>query len=233
MSDNSISGHNPTLPERRLIAPVWHNALVILLFVGLAVAGAINGGATSLRTPSASHGPLYISLIAAEVGLIYLIRWGLSKGGTKSSAIVGPMTPGISPWLRDAGIAAVLWAVWMGIQIFVHQFTKSSPTVSGILPHGPVDISLWILVSIAAGIAEEFAFRGYLLQQLKAMTGSAPVAVILQALVFSIAHGYEGIAACVNIAIFGILFGIVALKLKNLRACMIAHAWTDVAAGLF
>ena len=233
MTQDILSGNTPAQPGRDgLIAPVWHTALVVFLFVGLAVAGAINGDATALKTPSASHGPLYISLIAAEVGLIYLIRWGLGKGGTTSSAIVGPMAPGVSAWLRDAVIAAVLWGVWMGIQILVHQFTKSSPTVSGLLPHGPTDVSLWILVSVAAGIAEEFAFRGYLLKQFSAMTGSAPIAVILQALVFSIAHGYEGMAACVNIAIFGILFGLVALRLRNLRACMIAHAWTDIAAGL-
>lgn len=211
---------------------MWHTAVVVLMFVGLAVAGAMNRGSTSLAAPSTSHGPLYISLIAAEIGLIYLIRWGLGKGKTPVSTVVGPMNPSVPAWVRDIVIAAVLWGVWMGIQILVGRFTHSSPAISGFLPHGPIDSTLWIVVSVAAGIAEELAFRGYLLRQFQAMTGSAPVALVLQALVFSIAHGYEGIAACASIAVFGILFGIVALKAGNLRACMIAHAWTDIAAGL-
>ena len=227
------SGKNPTTPaHRQLIAPVWHTALVVLLFAGLAVAGAMNRGTTSLTAQSASHGPLYISLIAAEIGLIYLIRWGLSKNKTPVATIVGPTNPSTPSWIRDIIIAAALWTVWMALQFVASKFTHSSPAISGLLPHGPTDAALWVAVSVAAGIAEELAFRGYLLRQFQAMTGSAPVALILQALVFSIAHGYEGVAACVNIAVFGILFGIVALKLGNLRACMIAHAWTDVAAGL-
>ena len=218
--------------RRELIAPAWHTALVVLLFVGMAIAGAMNRGSSSLTTASASHGPLYISLIAAEIGLIYLIRWGLSKGKTPVPTIVGPIDPSLASWVRDIVIAAVAWGVWMGIAIMVGRFAHSAPTISGLLPHGPIDSILWVGVSVAAGIAEELAFRGYLLRQLKAMTGSTPIALVLQALVFSIAHGYEGLAACASIAVFGILFGLVALNAGNLRACMIAHAWTDIAAGL-
>ncbi|MEP6507255.1 MAG: type II CAAX endopeptidase family protein [Gemmatimonadales bacterium] len=233
MIHETPSGHNPlNAQDRGLIAPAWHTVVVVLLFVGLAVTGAMNRGSSSLTAPSASHGPLYISLIAAEIGLIYLIRWGLSKGSTPLSTIVGPMDRSPAAWVRDIMIAAALWAVWMGIQILTSRFTNSSPTISGLLPHGPIDSTLWIVVSVAAGIAEEFAFRGYLLRQFQAMTGSAPIALILQALVFSIAHGYEGLVACAGIALFGILFGIIALKAGNLRSCMIAHAWTDIAAGL-
>ncbi|MEO7368683.1 MAG: type II CAAX endopeptidase family protein [Gemmatimonadaceae bacterium] len=233
MIHETPSVHTPlNTQDRGLIAPASHTVFVVLLFVGLAVTGAMNRGSSSLTAPSASHGPLYISLIAAEIGLIYLIRWGLRKGKTPVSTIVGPMDRSLAAWVRDTAIAALLWGVWIGIQILASRFTHSSPTISGLLPHGPIDSILWIAVSVAAGIAEEFAFRGYLLRQFQAMTGSAPIALILQALVFSIAHGYEGLVACAGIAVFGILFGIVAQKAGNLRACMMGHAWADIAAGL-
>jgi len=203
-----------------------------MLFAGLAAAGAMNRGNTTLTAPSSSHLPLYVSLIAAEVGLIYLIRLGLSKGGSSLKDIAGPMSPSIPSWVRDILIAAVLWGAWIAIELVASRFVHSTPQISGLIPHGPTDGVIWIAVSVAAGVAEEITFRGYLLTQFHAMTGSVPVAVVLQALVFSIAHGYEGLAACASIGVFGLLFGVVALRAGNLRACIIAHAWTDIAAGL-
>ena len=59
-----------------------------------------------------------------------------------------------------------------------------------------------------------------------------PMALFLQAAVFGIAHGYQGLRNCVAIAIYGALFTLLALWRKSLRPGMIAHAWTDIAAGL-
>lgn len=206
--------------------------MVVLLFVGLAVAGAMSKNSAALTQPVSSHGPLYLSLIAAEVGLIYLVRLGLSKGGSSIAEIAGKRDLSLPAWARDIIIAAVIWAVWMGIQALVGRFTHSQPSISGLLPNGSVDRMLWIGVSVAAGVAEELTFRGYLLRQFHALTGNAWVGLVLQAAVFSIAHEYEGLAACFSIGIFGILFGMVAMKTGSLRACIIAHAWTNIAAGL-
>jgi uncharacterized protein len=53
-------------------------------------------------------------------------------------------------------------------------------------------VSLWILLSISAGICEEIVFRGYLQQQFQAATRSIVAAVILQGAVFGMAHTYQG-----------------------------------------
>jgi membrane protease YdiL (CAAX protease family) len=57
--------------------------------------------------------------------------------------------------------------------------------------------------------------------------------VCLQALLFGVSHGYQGVDACARIALFGLLFGLIAIWRRNLRAGVVAHAWTDIAAGLF
>lgn len=73
---------------------------------------------------------------------------------------------------------------------------------------------------------------GYLQKQLHALTGSAAVAVMGQALCFGIAHGYQGWKNVVVIAVLGILYGVLALWRRSTRPGMIAHAWTDVYGGL-
>ena len=92
--------------------------------------------------------------------------------------------------------------------------------------------ALWVLLSISAGFSEELAFRGYLQRQFTALTGRTSQALLLQAAVFGIAHGYQGLQACLAIALYGALFTLLALWRKSLRPGMIAHAWTDIASGL-
>jgi membrane protease YdiL (CAAX protease family) len=91
---------------------------------------------------------------------------------------------------------------------------------------------VWIGVSLTAGFCEEVVFRGYLQKQLQAMTGSAAIAVLGQALFFGVAHGYQGVKNVIVIAVLGLLYGLLALGRRNLRPGMIAHAWSDISGGL-
>jgi uncharacterized protein len=63
------------------------------------------------------------------------------------------------------------------------------------------------------------------------MTRNSAAAVILQAILFGISHGYQGFRAIIMIILFGFLFGILALWRKSLRPGMILHAWSDIYAG--
>jgi membrane protease YdiL (CAAX protease family) len=72
-----------------------------------------------------------------------------------------------------------------------------------------------------------------LLTQFRALTRSTGVALVLQAVLFGVSHGYQGLRACVTISVYGLFFGALALMKRSLRPGMIAHAWTDIAAGLF
>ncbi len=51
---------------------------------------------------------------------------------------------------------------------------------------------MWVILAVAAGICEEFMFRGYLQKQFLAITGSDAAAVVLQAF-FGVAHSYQGV----------------------------------------
>jgi membrane protease YdiL (CAAX protease family) len=75
-------------------------------------------------------------------------------------------------------------------------------------------------------------YRGYLQRQFAAWTNIAWVAVIAQGMMFGASHAYEGGRRMVLIAIFGMMFGVVALIRKSLRPGMITHAGYDIIAGL-
>ena len=59
------------------------------------------------------------------------------------------------------------------------------------------------------------------------------IGLALQALLFGIGHAYEGPDACLRIALYGALFGVIAMWRNSLRAGMVAHACSDITAGLF
>jgi hypothetical protein len=88
-------------------------------------------------------------------------------------------------------------------------------------------------VALTGGICEEALFRGYLQRQLIAFTGSVPVGLILSAIVFGAGHAYQGVRSAALIAIYGLMFGLLAEWRKSVRPGMIAHAWQDTLSGLF
>jgi len=105
-------------------------------------------------------------------------------------------------------------------------------SIGGFMPRRPTEIALWILLSLSAGFVEELVFRGYFQRQFEAWTGSRSLALLLQSLLFGVSHGYQGLMACARIAVYGMIFGVVALWRKSLRPGMMAHAMTDIIVGL-
>ncbi len=87
-------------------------------------------------------------------------------------------------------------------------------------------------LSITAGVCEETIFRGYLQQQFIAWTKSVPAGVIFSAIIFGLGHIYQGLRQAGVIAIFGILFGILAAWRRDVKLGMLAHGWQDSLAGI-
>jgi membrane protease YdiL (CAAX protease family) len=220
------------------VAPYRHTAIFAAIFLALAAAGALFQRAPAPGpAPGAEHPgviPLYVSLLAGEWALV-LFMWkrGLSRGGTKLADLIGGRWSRWQDVLRDAGLACGAWILWLGIQKgFDLAFGPGNArSVDVYLPRGPAEVSLWIALSLSAGFCEEAVFRGYFQRQLGALTGSRPAGLVLQALLFGIAHGYQGIGACLRITCFGLVYGGLALWRRSLRPGMAAHAWSDVYSG--
>ena len=107
-----------------------------------------------------------------------------------------------------------------------------SGVVQALLPHGALESTVWIALSVTAGICEEAMYRGYLQRQLIAFSKSPVVGIVGSAIVFGAGHAYKGGAGAVRIVLFGALFGVLAHWRRSVRPGMIAHAFTDSFAGV-
>lgn len=225
-------------PERPApVAPYRHTALLAGIFLLLAAAGAMFQRAPGPETPGAARPsavPLYLSLLAGEWGLL-LLMWkrGLARTGTRLADLIGGRWGRWQDVARDLGFAAVAWVLWIGIQRGYDLWLGSghARSVESYLPQGPLEVALWIALSLTAGFCEEAIFRGYFQRQFAALTGSPLAGLGLQALLFGTAHGYQGVGAMIKIALFGLLYGALAHWRKSLRPGMVAHAWSDVYSG--
>jgi uncharacterized protein len=232
------SGIRPS--SSKFVAPRWHTALLVALFFALTVSGALFQRQAQARPGTVPEYPnvlpLYLSLIAMEWGLfLYVWKGGLRRTGTKLRDIIGGRWRGPADIAVDACLAAGLWIAWTIVEKGIDRWLIPShgASIQPFLPRRASEILLWVGVSVSAGICEELVFRGYFQRQFAAFTSSRWIALFLQAALFGLAHGYQGWEACFKIAVYGAMFGLLALWRGSLRPGMIAHSGSDILSGIF
>ena len=99
-------------------------------------------------------------------------------------------------------------------------------------PANGIEIAAWGLLCLIVGFSEELIFRGYLQSQSISLLRSIPLSIVLTAVIFGAAHGYQGLRGIFLITIYGALFGCITLLRKNLFPGMLAHSWHDFSTGM-
>lgn len=226
--------------DRRLIAPLWHTGVLLAVLLVLTAYGvyvqSLPRQGTQLVEHRASALPIYFMLIAFEWGLLrFVTAAGLRRTGTRLRDLIGERWASWQDVLRDVVIALAVWAAWTAAETFIGQRLgrDSAKEISSLLPRDPLEIMAWVALSLTAGFCEEAVFRGYLQKQFEALTGSPLIAVLAQALIFGVSHGYQGLRNVIAITVFGALFGALAVWRRSLKPGMILHTWTDVFSGIF
>ena len=113
------------------------------------------------------------------------------------------------------------------LQQFLSRFESSSAPLRSAVPQNALEATAFLAAGHTAGFVEEFVFRGYLQRQLTAFSGSVVIGSALQILLFTQGHYFQGLVRLIPVAIFGLLFTILALWRKSLRPGMIAHGLSD------
>ena len=89
---------------------------------------------------------------------------------------------------------------------------------------------LWgLIVSLGAGLFEEIAYRGYLIPYCRFWLPQWP-ALVAAALLFGLAHFYQGAADTLMTALLGLAFGFIYVETGSLALPILLHAAVDISA---
>jgi membrane protease YdiL (CAAX protease family) len=240
----------------RPVAPAWHTLVLIAGVILLSIAGAkeMSGGVNSVDRLHT-----YALTVATEVFMLAWVYFGLRLRRIPFRSLLGSIPGDFRSIAVDLGIAMVFWMgslivlgtigiFWTVIEAAITHRSlfpsgkslapdasqqQSLHTLLQLAPANGREIAAWIAVCIIAGIVEEIVFRGYLQRQFTAWArGAVAAGVAGSALLFGFAHGYQGARSMVLLCVFGVLFSLLALFRRSLRAGIIAHSWQDICAGL-
>ena len=128
------------------------------------------------------------------VGAMLLVLWhrGLSVSDVGERIGDADLTFGVTVALLF--ILAIVSAIIL-IRGRRPRPAKPTPDVSRLqklVPAFGLEMAGFIVVCLTAGVCEELLYRGWLVNYLRAATGSAWVAVAVSAILFGIGHAYQG-----------------------------------------
>ena len=236
----------PALTLNRLqpIAPTLHTLglLVVVLALSSTGSGRI---ATNAARP---HGRLllYLATIAVDWAIVGYIWLGLKRRGVSLRSLTGRSWRSAEDFLLDFAIAVGFWIssslilaagkfalglASLDVGKTMNEVSELKKTLGFIVPQGFAETATFVALTVTAGFCEELIYRGYFQQQFRAWTNNVALAIVAQGILFGASHGYQGWKFMVLIAVYGCLFGMLAIWRKSLRPGMMAHAWQDLFTG--
>ncbi|HEY0255474.1 MAG TPA: CPBP family intramembrane glutamic endopeptidase [Kofleriaceae bacterium] len=163
--------------------------------------------------------------IGAALALAILV------GGGLSSRAIG-LTPPSGEWLEaHAGLlgGAAMGVIAGGVVMLLRPTkTKLVGDIDVLVPRTTEERGWFALLAITAGITEEVMYRALPIIVLTALLPSPWWAVGISAVVFGVAHFYQGVAGVIATAIMGAVFGALYVLGHSLLPVMILHAMIDL-----
>lgn len=217
------------------VAPWPHTVFILAVLALWATYGALHSPAAMMeRAPRAviylfQMVMMYLLVGSTIAGLYHRRQFIVAAfGNLRTGNILADVGRGFLVYLGGMAVALVL-----GLLLRPTHLSHKLTAVSAIAPHNFFELPVWILVSLTAGVCEEFLFRGYLLRQFGRWFGGVAPAISLSTLIFACMHFYEGSAAVIQIGGLGAFYAIIAVRRGNLRHVMIAHFFQDAITGVY
>lgn len=222
------------------IAPWRHTLILCAILLAIAAAGftashlgstdVSSGGAPARGQPTGLF--LYPMLLLAEYALFRVVQRGIARNGLRILDLISQRALGLRALAIDVVLGIGLFCTCAVALSVLHGSSSKAPAaVQQLIVHDPIEIPLWIMVSLAAGFVEELTFRGYLQRQFASKVGSLG-GIAIQALLFGVAHGYQGVGPLIGITMIGLIFGVAAWGRRSLVPVIIAHVAIDIVGGL-
>jgi membrane protease YdiL (CAAX protease family) len=221
--------------EKEELAPLWHTATLVFVIVGVALTGTLLSRYKD-ASPVAAPVPerllaLYLPSVLVNVGLVlYVSRIG--RGRSFLGELIGTRWPSFGRAGTDLLLASLGWMlIELGEIASARLFGPSTRASGALLPTTPTERLGWWMFAMSAGFCEEVVYRGYLRTQLGART-TATLGIVLQAILFGVAHADQGWAA-LRLGIYGLGLGLLARYRGSLIPAILCHIGIDLASGLW
>ncbi len=133
---------------------------------------------------------------------------------------------------RGIAVGVAVFGLWL---LAAHFLSPASPMPAGLAALSPLGRGLWITARVAAAvvtvpIAEELAYRGYLLRRFKSADfellrfgDAGRWALLLSSIVFGVGHGAWWLPATAA----GLLYAILPMRTERIGEAVAAHATTN------
>lgn len=232
----------------RPVASRRHTLAIILVLVGLTAVSRLHllrivAGwfGTDLSTAHPATSWIVASLLLGALSewcIVGLISRGVRKGGFRIGDLVQGKWRRWSDGWRDIAIGiGFLFPLLIAGGTLSFMLTRGlgwqHPKLpSAYHPQNLPELAAMLVLCVTAGICEELIFRGYFQRQLLAFTQSPRGAFVGQAVLFGLAHAYQGAVGMVMATFLGLAFAWLAHERQSLRPGMVTHAVWDIGAAV-
>jgi uncharacterized protein len=218
------------------LAPRWHIAALVCVIVGVAFTGTLLSwykDAPSVAAPASGRLlGVYLPSIAVNAGLtIYVCRIG--RGKSCFAELIGERWTSVTSAGTDLLLACAAWMlIELGEISSLRLFGPSTRGSGALLPTTEVERLGWWMFALSAGFCEEVVYRGYLRTQLGVRT-TPTMGIVLQAVLFGLAHADQGGLAALRLGLYGLGLGLLARLRGSLVPGILCHVGIDLASGLW
>jgi membrane protease YdiL (CAAX protease family) len=198
-------------------------AAVAFALVGPVLLDALLETAVSLDGFAAGAASLGLDWLHAALVVALVLYW---ERRPLSSIGVRATTRRDLAWSLAAFVVGVLT---FAVTAPVVQVLGLETTGSGIEWLASFPVWFTVLVAITAGVTEEVAFRGYPIERLAELTGSAWVAGGVTLAVFTALHvSLWGVGGALQIGVWTVVVTVLYVRRRNLQACILMHVLNDL-----
>jgi membrane protease YdiL (CAAX protease family) len=189
------------------------------------------------RVQSAERLSLYASTIAFQWVAVAVAGWRAWAHG------FGAVELGlvISDWAAIAalsvlGTAAIVVLQWLNLRRMGRSASRFRVSLQAmaerILPQSRPELIPFLALAVTAGVCEEFLYRGFAMTAFLRWGLPAWAAVMGSAVLFGMAHLYQGRNGLAGTTILGLLFGATRFAAASLVPVIFWHIGVDMVAGI-
>ena len=189
------------------------------------------------RVEPAERLSLYASTIAFQWTAAAVAGWRAWAHGFTSMEL-GLVVSGwpIVVALSVLGTALIVILQWLNLR----RMGQSTSRLLGplramaerILPQSRLELIPFLALAVTAGLCEEFLYRGFAMAAFFRWGFPAWIAVTGSALLFGLAHLYQGRSGLAGTSLLGLLFGATRIASGSLVPVILWHMGVDMVAGL-